>query len=101
VKNLKALGKSLEFITLKNGGTKMIQSVPCELSLDHTSVINSARFTGYTSVPELQGEFGWPTERARAAIDLLVAEGMAWIDNQNEGEDPLIWFPSFFPPQIA
>jgi len=35
VKNLKALGRSLDIITLKDK-EKMIQSVPCELSQVHS-----------------------------------------------------------------
>jgi len=99
VRNLQALGKSLEIITLPGEGVKLVQSVPCELSRDHTTVIESARRTAHTSVPILMEEFAWPQTRASAAIEFLLDEGMAWVDAQNGAPFPLIWFPSLFPPQ--
>ena len=96
IKNLKDLGRSLDLISLK-GKAKMIQSVPCELSEDHTKALEQATHTAYTSVPGLQEKLGWHEARAVAAVDFLVSEGMAWIDTQNDSPWPDVWFPSFFP----
>jgi ESCRT-II complex subunit VPS22 len=98
VKNLKALGRSLEVVCLK-GKDKMIQSVPFELSHDHTRALEHAAATAYTSVPALQEALGWHEARAAAAVDFLVSEGMAWVDNLNGKAWPDIWFPSLWATQ--
>lgn len=95
VKSLKALGRSLDIVSLK-GKDKMIQSVPFELSHDHTHALEHATTTGYTSVPALQEALGWQEARAIAAVDFLVNEGMAWVDNLNGKLWPDIWFPSLW-----
>ena len=95
VKNLKALGRSLDIVSLK-GKDKMIQSVPFELSHDHTRALEHAAATAYTSVPALQEALGWHEARAVAAVDFLVNEGMAWVDNLNGNPWPDIWFPSLW-----
>jgi len=98
VRNMKGLGKGLEILSV--GGRKMIQSVPCELSRDHTALLEDAKATAFTSVKLLNERLGWPEQRAQAAIDFLVAEGIAWVDSQGgEEQGTLIWFPAFFPPK--
>uniref|UniRef100_A0A7S4HBP0 Vacuolar-sorting protein SNF8 n=2 Tax=Guillardia theta TaxID=55529 RepID=A0A7S4HBP0_GUITH len=95
VKCLKGLGKSLEIISIKGKG-KVIQSVPCELSQDHTAILELASHSGHTSVGDLISLLEWPENRAVSAVNFLLDEGMAWIDKQNDGKWPLIWFPSLF-----
>jgi len=61
---------------------KMVQSVPVELSQDHTAVLSAAGTDAFTSVALLQTRLGWHESRAVAALEFLVDEGMAWVDLQ-------------------
>lgn len=47
------------------------------------------------SVSLLQKEFGWDNERISIVLNMMLAEGMIWIDTQApKGDGPLYWFPS-------
>jgi hypothetical protein len=39
----------------------------------------------------VQDSTGWQEERAQRAIDLLLTQGMAWLDEYKG--DKLYWFP--------
>jgi hypothetical protein len=47
----------------------------------------------------VEGITGWDRDRVKRALDLLLAEGMAWIDHYN-GEE-LYWFPSVWKDAMA
>ncbi len=38
----------------------------------------------------------WTEERAQAALDFLLKEGMAWIDDVDSSKGCSYWFPSLF-----
>lgn len=78
-------------------GQYMVQSIPGELSMDHTAVLTQAASGGYAnvSVSMLEQELRWERERAHKALEYMVKEGLAWIDTQDPKE-PLYWFPSLF-----
>lgn len=93
---LKILGNG--FTILPVGKNKyMVQSVPGELSMDHTAVlqllnnINEA----FVSVSILKEKLNWQEQRAQKALDHMLKEGLSWIDLQNSGEN-LYYFPSLF-----
>jgi len=99
VRSLRGIGKSLEIISVAGRPGKMVQSVPVELSQDHTAVLSAAGSEAFTSVALLQAKVGWHESRAVAALEFLVDEGMAWVDLQGgEAPWPLVWFPSLFAP---
>ncbi|KAK8780830.1 vacuolar-sorting protein SNF8 [Amblyomma americanum] len=90
VEKLKTLGKGFQLISV--GSRYLVQSVPTELSLDHTNVIKHAGSTGYVSVESLVQELGWDSDRAQKALEDLLKEGLVWLDAQAQKEY-LYWFP--------
>ncbi|KAL4234487.1 ESCRT-II subunit protein snf8 [Mactra antiquata] len=93
IKKLKALGNGFTVLTV--GQTYMIQSVPGELSLDHTTIIQQAQSTGHISKSQLIKDLKWEEERANRALNYMVKEGLVWVDDQT-GSDRQFWFPSLF-----
>uniref|UniRef100_A0A224YMG2 Vacuolar-sorting protein SNF8 n=1 Tax=Rhipicephalus zambeziensis TaxID=60191 RepID=A0A224YMG2_9ACAR len=90
IEKLKALGKGFQLISI--GCRYLVQSVPTELSLDHTTVIKQAGTTGYASVGSLVQDLGWDNDRALKALEDLLKEGLVWLDTQAPKEH-LYWFP--------
>ncbi|XP_019534002.3 vacuolar-sorting protein SNF8 [Aedes albopictus] len=82
-------------------GRYMVQSVPGELSLQETSVLSAAanQGQGYVTISMLMDNLGWTEFRARQAIDKILSDGLAWVDNQ--GEEVSYWFPSLFPGRLG
>uniref|UniRef100_A0A8C5JZY6 Vacuolar-sorting protein SNF8 n=1 Tax=Jaculus jaculus TaxID=51337 RepID=A0A8C5JZY6_JACJA len=93
IKKLKALGTGFGIIPV--GGTYLIQSVPAELNMDHTVVLQLAEKNGYVTVSEIQASLKWETERARQVLEHLLKEGLAWLDLQAPGEAHY-WLPALF-----
>lgn len=90
IDKLKVLGEGFRVISC--GKSYIVQSVPAELSVDHTSVIQKANGTGYVTVSSLIEDFQWEKLRAERALEELIREGLVWVDEQNRGE-PSYWFP--------
>lgn len=90
IDKVKVLGEGFRIIAC--GKSYIVQSVPAELSIDHTNVIQKASSTGYVTFTSLINDFGWEKLRAQRAIEDLVREGLVWVDEQNENE-PSYWFP--------
>lgn len=90
IDKLRVLGDG--FRTIQCGRQYIIQSVPAELSIDQTKVIQKASDTGYVTISDLIGDFGWEKLRAQKAIDDLIREGLIWVDEQFRGESSF-WFP--------
>lgn len=95
-KKLKVFGAGFTIIPISKG-QYLMQSIPGELSMDQTAVLNAASNSdkAYVSVSILVGSLSWPNERAQKALDYMIKQGLAWIDYQNPKE-PLYWFPSLF-----
>lgn len=93
IKKLKVLGNGFSVISV--GGTYMIQSVPGELSMDHTAVIQQAQSTAHVTKSDLMKTLKWEEERANRALNYLVKEGLVWVDDQSSSEREF-WFPSLF-----
>uniref|UniRef100_A0A8C8YA72 Vacuolar-sorting protein SNF8 n=1 Tax=Panthera leo TaxID=9689 RepID=A0A8C8YA72_PANLE len=66
IKKLKALGTGFGIIPV--GGTYLIQSVPAELNMDHTVVLQLAEKNGYVTVSDIKASLKWETERARQVL---------------------------------
>ncbi|XP_041366326.1 vacuolar-sorting protein SNF8-like [Gigantopelta aegis] len=94
IKKLKILGNG--FTVIPVGPTFLIQSVPGELTMDHTSVLQQAQATGFVSQNILMKELKWEEERTKRALEFMVKEGLAWVDD-HPGQERQYWFPSFFP----
>eukprot|EP00004_Rigifila_ramosa_P022206 TRINITY_DN6025_c0_g1_i2.p1 TRINITY_DN6025_c0_g1~~TRINITY_DN6025_c0_g1_i2.p1 ORF type:complete len:129 (-),score=20.43 TRINITY_DN6025_c0_g1_i2:13-399(-) len=80
------------FAVVRVGSTKLVQSVPCELSTDHTALLLFARDRGFFRASEVTAELKWTGPRLQGALGLLMNEGMVWIDDQ-DGER-CYWVPS-------
>lgn len=78
VKKLNVLGQG--FKILKIGNDKLIQSVPIELSDDHTSILVLSKKYGYVSHEIIYSELKWEKSRVDRVIKLLLNEGIAWVD---------------------
>ncbi|XP_057277423.1 vacuolar-sorting protein SNF8 isoform X2 [Pezoporus wallicus] len=93
IKKLKVLGSGFGIIPV--GGTYLVQSVPAELNMDHTVVLQLAEKKGYVTVSEIRSSLKWEMERAKQVLEHLLKEGMAWLDMQAAGE-PQYWLPALF-----
>jgi len=96
IKKLKVLGNGFALIHL--GGEKyLVQSIPGELSMDQTVILQKAEANGgQVSVGFLNKNLGWEDDRSHRALDRLLSDGLAWIDTQDQGGSPLYWIPSIF-----
>lgn len=72
------------FRTVQVGKSTMIVSVPQELDNDHMQVMATATdrqtSTQGITVDDVMASTGWDRERAQRGLDLLLTEGMAWLD---------------------
>lgn len=95
-KKLKIFGNGFSIVPVGRG-KYLVQSVPGELSMDHTAVLQQVSLSGnaYASKSMLCKELRWEPDRAQKALDHMVKEGLAWQDDQGEDE-VLYWFPSLF-----
>lgn len=91
VGTLKPLGSS--YSTPKVGNKIYIRSVPKELNIDQSAVLEAAQVLGYVSVSMLMLNLRWPRARAKTAVDDLVSEGLLWVDQQCEEHE--YWSPGF------
>jgi ESCRT-II complex subunit VPS22 len=92
VNTLKPLGSS--YSTLTVGHKLYIRSIPKELNIDQSAVLEAAQLLGYVSVSMLMVNLRWPKARAKTAIDDLVSESMLWVDKQCD-EEWEYWSPGF------
>lgn len=99
-KKLSVLGNGFKVIQLGKG-KYMVQSVPGELSMDQNIILQRTSNAGrsYISILDLVINMKWEEQRAKKVLDLLVQEGIAWIDKQ-DSEGDVYWFPSFFTESI-
>jgi ESCRT-II complex subunit VPS22 len=73
----------------------MIISVPTELDNDHMEIMKLAQvYHGSVSLEHVREGTGWESERYQRALDLLLAQGMAWLDIHRG--NTLYWFPSIW-----
>ncbi|GCC29388.1 vacuolar-sorting protein SNF8 [Chiloscyllium punctatum] len=93
IKKLKSLGNGFSIIPM--GGGYLVQSVPAELNMDHTVVLQIAEKNGYVTVSEIKSSLKWDAERTNQVLEHLLKEGLAWIDKQAP-EEPQYWLPALF-----
>lgn len=83
------------FRTIQVGSSTMVVSVPTELDNDHMQVMTVAQESGQgVTVDQVMAATGWNKPRADRAIELLLQEGMAWVDN-HKGVS-YYWFTSIW-----
>lgn len=94
ITNMKQLGNGYKLL-LVGGGKYYVQSVPCELTNDHTDILAAVSRLGGVgvSIHDLAQELGWTSSRTESAMKMFVDEGLAWIDTQAPNKQTLYWFP--------
>ncbi|KAI0783722.1 winged helix DNA-binding domain-containing protein [Abortiporus biennis] len=92
---LKPLGAGYEVIDV-GAGKKMVRSVVKELDEDQAVVLAIAQEEGgRVSEEMLIARRGWTPQRASAALEnMLVRDGLCWIDEQDEKNGVAYWIPS-------
>ena len=96
IKKLKILGNGFSLIPLDND-KYLVQSVPGELSMDQTVILQKAESNGgHVSISCLKKNLNWEHERSQRAIDRLLVDGLAWIDTQTSENEVWYWIPSIF-----
>ncbi|XP_050399457.1 vacuolar-sorting protein SNF8-like [Patella vulgata] len=91
IRKLKILGSGFTVISM--GSSALVQSVPGELSMDHTKILQQAQKNGFISQVDLTQNFKWEVERACRALEFMVKQGLAWVDDQ-DSNGRKYWFPS-------
>jgi len=94
VDKLKVLGNGFELIPL-GSGRFLVQSVPGELNMDHTRVLQLAEDAAYVTKELIMDRMRWDERRVDAVLTHLVKEGLAWVDSQ-PSDTPQYWIPSLF-----
>ena len=88
------------FRTVQVGSSTMIVSVPTELDNDHMEVMKLAQDQGGSvTLEQTEVATGWKKDRCGRALELLLAQGMAWLDIY-QGQK-LYWFPSIWKEQAG
>ena len=74
----------------------MVRSVVKELDADQAVVLAIAQEEGgRVSEDILMSKKGWTAERAKAALEnMLLRDGLAWLDAQDETNGIAYWIPS-------
>lgn len=88
---LKALGSGFEVYSV--GKRRLVRSVPTELNKDHNVILEIAQAKGYVSEEEVVAKAGWTSGRVLDALDALLKEGLAMVDDGDEAGARLFWFP--------
>ncbi|KAG8926885.1 hypothetical protein FRC02_008610 [Tulasnella sp. 418] len=100
IETLRPLGVGYEVITIANPSssspTKMVRSVVKELDTDQTVVLGVAQtLGGFVDESALMESHGWRPERARTALqNMLLRDGLCWIDEQEPDGNVSYWVPS-------
>ncbi|XP_048598606.1 vacuolar protein sorting-associated protein 22 homolog 1 isoform X2 [Brassica napus] len=79
ISKLKVLGSGFEVITI--GKKKLVRSVPTELNKDHNQILELAQGQGFVTVEQVQRRLSWTSGRVIDALETLLEEGLAMIDN--------------------
>lgn len=90
IKKLRVLGSYFSIVRV--GQLQMVQSVPWQLNDDGAKILNAAQGSGYGSVAQLEAHLAWPSSRIEDAIQKLIDQGLAMIDDPPNGPR-LYWFP--------
>lgn len=95
ISKLKVLGSGFEVISV--GKRKLVRSVPTELNKDHNEILELAQAQGFVTVDEVERRLSWTSGRAIDALDTLLDEGLAMIDDGHRDGIRRYWFPCVSP----
>eukprot|EP01018_Ginkgo_biloba_P010600 Gb_17178 [translate_table: standard] len=91
ISKLKALGSGFEVFSI--GKKKLVRSVPTELNKDHNEILELGQARGYVMVEEVERKLSWSSGRAVDALETLLKEGLAMIDDGDPDGKRQFWFP--------
>ncbi|KAK1583039.1 hypothetical protein Q3G72_020512 [Acer saccharum] len=91
ISKLKVLGSGFEVISI--GKKKLVRSVPTELNKDHNQILELAQAQGFMTVDEVERRLSWTSGRAIDALDTLLDDGLAMIDDGHRDGKHRYWFP--------
>jgi len=91
ISKLKVLGNGFEVISVGKG--KLVRSVPTELNKDHNEILELAQAQGFVTVEEVARRLSWSSGRATDALETLLDEGLAMIDDGHRDGKRRYWFP--------
>lgn len=91
IQKLKVLGNGFDLVKL--GPSSYVRSVPGELSMDTSRVLELAQGRGCLSVSDLVRTAGWTQLRAEDALAALLKQELAMIDDGAPDGVRLYWFP--------
>ncbi|VDN07081.1 unnamed protein product [Thelazia callipaeda] len=94
VEKLKVLGNGFELIAL-GSGRFLVQSVPGELSMDDSRVLQLAEDAAYVTKELIMDRLRWDAKRVEIVLEHLLKEGIAWVDDQST-DTVQYWIPSLF-----
>eukprot|EP01095_Lingulamoeba_sp_RSL-Kostka_P006191 TRINITY_DN1924_c0_g1_i1.p1 TRINITY_DN1924_c0_g1~~TRINITY_DN1924_c0_g1_i1.p1 ORF type:complete len:133 (-),score=28.36 TRINITY_DN1924_c0_g1_i1:72-470(-) len=92
VKKMKVLGSGFNVFSI--GSTKMVQSVPHELSTDHLTVLTLVQNEDHITKSLIKQKLNWEDNRIDAIINIMLQSGIIWIDSV-EGQEDQYWFMTF------
>ncbi|CAN8074168.1 unnamed protein product [Agarophyton chilense] len=87
------------FKTMMIGHRKIVQSVPVELSVDHTRALALCEETGHTTASALEKILKWDNQRIRNTLRFLLKHEIAWLDLQTA--EPSYWILGLMPGSSA
>jgi len=95
VQSIKKLGKlGSGFRLLQIGKRTIVQSVPGELNRDHNMVLSQAESQGgWVRSADIERSLGFTQDRMQQALQALLNEGQAWVDDGHEDGERRYWFP--------
>ena len=100
ISKLSKLGNG--FRTVKVGKSVMIISVPTELDNDHMEVMKVAQdHNGQVTKADIkEATITWNDDRIQRALDLMLTQGMAWLDippdcDYDKENSSIYWFPRY------
>jgi DNA-binding PadR family transcriptional regulator len=83
----------IEGIDSLNGGARLVKFIPVELTDDPQKILGLAtEKEGRLTIEAIVVELGWPEERVKIAMNLLVEKGVAKVQ-ESYSTSTVFWFP--------
>jgi len=95
IAQLRALGGGWAVVTA--GGVRCVRSVPMELDGDATTLLGHAAAAvprGVLSAAQAAHATGWAAPRVAAALEALLRDGLAMVDDGAKDGVRLHWYPA-------
>ena len=93
ITKVKSLGNGFGVITI--GRKEMVKSVPMEFNRDHSQILSHCQATACGTITQLMRKTKWPKTRVEQTLNMMLNEGIAWVDHQG-GDETIYWFPSLW-----